>query len=102
MDHYCDYFYYHLMRGTSSEETLWGKEDYDCLVATHGSRVCAYRYYKGRFIDPIFKELVQTCVQHISYCGVGSNHQNSIVERRIKELALGSQTLLLHSTRLWP
>ena len=67
VDHYCDYFYYHLMRGTSSEETLWGKEDYDCLVATHGSRVCAYRYYKGRFIDPIFKELVQTCVQHISY-----------------------------------
>ena len=33
---------------------------------------------------------------------MGSHHQNKIVEHRIKELTLGSWTLLLHATRLWP
>ena len=49
-----------------------------------------------------FKEAVQTCGEKISYCRVGSHHQNAIVEHRIKELTLGSWTLLLHATRMLP
>ena len=82
------------------EETLQEKEAYERLAFTHGSRVCAYREDNGIFADTLLKEAVQTCGQKISYCGVGSHHQNTIVERKIKELTLGSQTLLLHSTRL--
>ena len=33
---------------------------------------------------------------------MGYHHQNAIVERRIKELTLGSQNFLLHATILWP
>ena len=89
------------MRGTSSEENPWTKDAYELLTAIHGDRVCSYRAGKGSFPDPLFKGVVQTCGQHIRYCGVRSNHQNAIVERRIKKLTLGIQNLLLHATRLW-
>ena len=71
------------MRRTSDEETLWAKEAYELLTSTHRVRVYAYRLYNGRFADPKFKEAVQTCGQHISYCRVSSHHQNTIFERRI-------------------
>ena len=74
--------------GTSYEETLWDKEAYERLADTHEARLCAYRAYNGRFIEPQFKEAVQTYEQGFSYCGVVSFHQNIIVERRIKGLTL--------------
>ena len=83
MDHCSKYCYAYIMRRNSSEETLWAKEAYDHLEATHRSRVCAWRLDNRRFIDPQFNEEVQTCGQHISYFRVGSNHQNTIVELRI-------------------
>ena len=49
------------MRGTSSEEIHRAKEAYERLVTTHGARVCAYRLDNGRFAEPHFKEVVQTC-----------------------------------------
>ena len=49
LDHCYEYCYAHLMRRTSYEETLQAKEAYECLAATHGSSVCAYRDYNGRF-----------------------------------------------------
>ena len=43
MDDYSKYCYAHLMRGTSAKETVWAKEAYERLVATHRARFCAYR-----------------------------------------------------------
>ena len=100
MDHYHEYFYDHLLRETSDEETSQSKESYKCLVDTNRSRLCSFRADNGIFVDLLFKESVQTWGQYINYCGVGSCQQNSIVERRIKELILGSQTILLHTTKL--
>ena len=77
-------------------------EAYKHLEATHGYRVYAYISDGGRFRETQLKELVQTCRQNISYCRVGSNHKNAIVKLRMKELTLGSWTLLLHATILWP
>ena len=87
--YYSDYCYAHLMRGTSSEETLRSKEAHESLTATHGDRVCTYREDNRRFVDPLFKEAVQTCGQQISYCRVGTHHQKAIVDISIKELTLG-------------
>ena len=66
VDQYSNYFYAHLMRGTSYEETLHTKEAYERLASTHGARVCAYRYDNGIFTDTLFKESVHTCGQYIS------------------------------------
>ena len=90
------------MRGTSDEEDLLAKEADENLADTHGARVCDYRAENISIEDTQFKESVQTYGQQISYCGVGSNHQNAIVEYRIKKLTLVSRTLLLHATRMWP
>ena len=87
---------------TSAEETLHAKEAYKRLSVTHGTRVCAYRADNGRFLYPPFKEAIRSCGQKIRFCGMESRHQNAIVDIRIKELTLGSQTLLLHATILWP
>ena len=60
------------MRGNSAEETLWAKEAYEILAATHEARVCVYRADNGRFSDTQLKETVQTYGQHIIYCEEGS------------------------------
>ena len=51
------------MRRTSDEETLWAKEAYELLAATHGARFCAYRTENISFSETLFKELVRTCGQ---------------------------------------
>ena len=56
MDHYSDYCYTHLMKGTSAEENLKEKETYERLAATHRARFFAYRADNGRFADTLFKE----------------------------------------------
>jgi hypothetical protein len=38
----------------------------------------------------------------LSFCGVGSHHQNGITEQKIKKLTLGTQTLLLHANQMLP
>ena len=52
VDHYFNFYYTQLMRGTSGEETLQAKEVYKRLKATNGDRVCAYRGDNRRFADP--------------------------------------------------
>ena len=84
VDHYSGYYYTHRMRVTSAEETLWVKEAYERLASIHRARVYAYRADNGRFTEPLFNEAVQTFRKYIIYCGVGSHHQNAIVEPRIK------------------
>ena len=61
LDHYSDYCCYHLMRGTSEEETLRSKEAYRFLEYIHRASVCAYREDNGIFAKNLFKEAVQTC-----------------------------------------
>ena len=52
VNHYFDYYYVHIIRGTSAEETIWSKDAYKRLPTTQGSRFCAYRAENGRFAEP--------------------------------------------------
>ena len=40
-------------------------------------------------------------MQNLTFCGVGSHHQNSVFERIIKDLTFSSWTLVLHAQRHW-
>ena len=102
VDNYSKYWYAHLMRGTSGEETHRVKGYYKRLAATHGARVCVYKAESGKFSELKFKETVQTFRKQIIYCGVVSHHKNVIVDHRIKISILRSWNLLLHATWLWP
>ena len=63
----------------------------------------AYCTNNGRFTDKGFQYAIRECNRKITYCAVGSHHQNGIVKRKTKELTLIliSRTLLLHAIRHW-
>ena len=61
-----------------------------------------YHADNGHFAEPAFVKDCESKYQQLTFCGVGAHHQNAIVERRIKEITLGSQTLLLHAKHHWP
>ena len=61
------------------------------------SEVKIYRYHadKGRFSEQPFRSEIEDSNKTIIFCGVGSHHQNVIVERIFQILILGYRTLLL-------
>jgi hypothetical protein len=54
------------------------------------------------FADQGFQDDCHLSNQVITFCGVGSHHQNGIAKCKIKELTLGAWTLLLHAKRMLP
>ncbi len=54
------------------------------------------------FTDKGFIDDCTSSNQMITFCGVGSHHQNGIAERKIKDITLGGRTLLLHAKRMFP
>ena len=106
-DTVCVYQYYeycsaNFIRGESDGESLQVNEAYEHLSYTHRTRVCACMADNGRLLEPLSKEALHICGQHITYFLVRHHHQNTIVECMINELILGRHTVLLHTTRMWP
>ena len=61
-----------------------------------------YHDDNGRFSDNGFIDDINQKDQNITFCGVGSHHQNSIVENKNKILNTGARMLLLHDMIMWP
>jgi hypothetical protein len=102
VDHYTDYAYVHLMRDSTADSTLEAKNAYEHLLATFGHKVLAYHADNGRFAESVFVQDIKDKAQNITYCGVGSHHQNGIAERRIRTLGEDARTMLAHGQHLWP
>jgi hypothetical protein len=102
VDHYTDYTYVHLMKDTTGETTLEAKNAYERLLLSFGSKVLAYHADNGRFAEKLYVQDVKDKAQNITFCGVGSHHQNGIAERRIKSLGEDARTMLAHGQHLWP
>ncbi len=99
------------MRDFTLAETLMAKHAYEKFLASLGIDSKAYHADNGRFADKGFQDDCAQSNQIITFCGVGSHHQNGIAEQKIKDITLGRRTLLLHakhmlpeyiSTILWP
>jgi hypothetical protein len=102
VDHFSDHVYAYLMRDLSLDETIAAKHGYERFLHSHGIQSKAYHADNGRFADQGFRD---DCLQHnqiITFCGVGSHHQNGIAERKIKDLTLCARTMLLHAKRMLP
>ena len=102
VDHYSDFTYVHLMRDTTAESTLEAKQAYEHLLQSYGHKVLAYHADNGRYAEKVFIKDVKDKAQRLTYCGVGSHHQNGIAERHIKSLSEESRTMLAHGQHLWP
>ena len=55
-----------------------------------------YNAENGIFAEQHFRSTIEDFNQTITFCGIGSQHQNAIVERKIKTLTLGAIEWLLH------
>jgi hypothetical protein len=97
VDHYSDHTYIYLMRELTLVETLMAKHAYEEFLALMGIKSKAYHADNGHFSDRGFRDDWVANNQSITFCGVGSHHQNGITERKIKDITLGGQTLLLHA-----
>eukprot|EP00957_Ditylum_brightwellii_P022406 1690753-Ditylum_brightwellii.AAC.1 len=64
----------------SGEETLQSKHAYERVAAAHSVNVKRYHLDNGRFGEKSFRAVCDEQGQEITFCGVGSHHQNSIAE----------------------
>ena len=83
VDHFTNYTYVHLMRDMTAVSTLKAKNAYENLLSTFGHKVQAYHAYNGRFAETAYVQDVKDKAQKITYCGVGSHHQNGIAEHQV-------------------
>jgi hypothetical protein len=90
VDHYSDHVYVYLMRDLTLSETLMAKHAYERFLASLGVDSKAYYADNGRFADKGFRDDCVSSNQTITFCGVGSHHQNGIAERKIKDITLGA------------
>jgi len=102
VDHFSDHVYVYLMKDLMLSETLLAKHAYEHFLALLGIESKAYHADNGRFADKGFRDDCTSSNQMITFCGVGSHHQNGIAERKIKDITLGGRTLLLHAKRMFP
>ena len=102
VDHYSDHVYIYLMKDLTLSETLMAKHAYERFLASLGIDSKAYHADNGCFADKGFWDDCLSSNQMITFCGVGSHHQNGIAEQKIKDITLGAWTLLLHAKRMLP
>ena len=102
VDHFSDFIYSHLIKGTTSADTLESKYGYEREVADYSIKVKACHANNLCFSDNNF---IGNCINHnqkITFYGVGAHRQNAVVKSKIKELSNGARTVLLHAKRKRP
>ena len=88
------------------EETLDVKHTFEQVADQHGICILHNHCDNGHFADRAFIQDVNKAQQTISFCSVGTHHQNSIAEQRIHDIMESTRTMLLHAVHhaahLWP
>jgi hypothetical protein len=102
VDHFSDQVYVYLMKDLMLSETLLAKQAYECFLALLDVESKAYHADNGCFADKGFRDDCTSSNQMITFCGLGSHHQNGIAECKIKDITLGGRTLLLHVKYMFP
>ena len=101
-DHISGLSYSYLQVSSDGATTLEAKHAFESYNADIDIKVKAYHADNGRFAEKLFRDDVSNCDQDITFCAVGSHHQNGIIERHIGLLTSGTRTTLLHAQRNWP
>jgi hypothetical protein len=68
------------------EETLQAKLDFKTMAERLGVKIRNYHINNGRFTENGFVLHSKTKGQGLTYCGVHTNFQNGIAERKIRDL----------------
>jgi hypothetical protein len=92
VDQFSDHVNVYLMKDLMLSETLLAKHAYEHFLALLGVERKAHHVDNGQFADKGFRDDCTSSNHTITFCGVGSHHQNGIAEHKIKDITLGSQT----------
>jgi hypothetical protein len=102
VDHFSDHVYAYLMRDLTLDKKITAKHGFERFLHLLGIQSKAYHANNGCFTDQGLRDDYLQNDQVITFCGVGSHHQNGIAERKIKDLMLCARTMLLHTRRMLP
>lgn len=102
VDNYSGLSFVYLMKSISSEETVKAKRAFEAYARSLGVTILHYHADNGRFADNMFLKATADARQSISFCGVNAHHQNSIAEKRIRDLQDAARTQLIHAKHRWP
>ena len=86
VEHFNNLNYVELIRSTRQEVKLSGKSAFGIWSANFAVKVHRCYAENGRFSEQPFGSSVENSNQKISFCGIGSHHQNSFVESKIQTL----------------
>jgi hypothetical protein len=101
-DHYSKLKYIHLMTKMTSEETMEDKCVFEHFAKHHGICILHYHCNNGQFTYNPFKNSCSTKGQRLTFWGVNTHFQNSIVEKAIRDLCKSTRKQLLHAQQWWP
>jgi hypothetical protein len=101
VNHFSDYVYVVLMRDLGLDKALLAKTAFERHASKGGVIIHSYQADNGRFADSGFQQAIKEASQMITFCAVGTHHQNGIIKWQIKELTLILRTLILHAKRDW-
>jgi hypothetical protein len=102
VDHFSPLSYVYLQESTKGVQTLAAKRSIEAYSSSHGVKVQQYHADNGRFAEHLFLNHCEKSGLKVSLCGVSAHFQNSIAERRIKDLTERSRMSLLHAIHRWP
>ena len=102
MDYYTNYVFVALMRDLTAESTLVARKEFKHRCAVRGIKVKPYHADNGLFAKPAWINKCKRCHWDLTFCGVGSHHQNGIAEHAIKQVTLIYRKILLHTMQYEP
>ena len=102
VDHATGFTYVHHIKDFTGEQAIETKHAYETKCAQHGVRIRGYHGDNGRFAEALWLNDAVEKNQRMTFCGVGSHHQNGIAEKKIRDLTEYARTLLIHGGQIWP
>ena len=84
---------------TNAEETITAKLSYESDLRKHGKEVRHYHADNGTYTVARCKEEIENKKQTLTFCGIGSHHQNGKAENRIKIICNPARSMLTHAMR---
>ena len=89
-------FVYH-QESTLAYETILAKRAYEAELRKYGKEVRYYHMDNGTYAVAKYKAKIEDKKQSLTFCGIGSYHQNGKAENRIKIICNPAHCILIYA-----
>jgi hypothetical protein len=85
----------------NAAEILEAKKQYETYARSNNVSISNYHADNGSFVENAWKDQIRLMSQTMAFSGVGAHQQNSISEKRIRDLQDLAKNALIHAIRKW-